>query len=207
MPFMASFSFIVRFPSLVWINSDGWQNGLRYHSGSLRAFQPATCRISVFCIWRKRPPDLLCRRQLKTHSGKIAGCSGCRARSLGVTVVEPIFQPSEYISCFLVGGASGGNISRTRAPKVKAASLLVCGRRRFRRRPLSLQLSKIKTPKGLGRATNSVSLCAGRNMSPHVLKRGFSIPILGKNDRTAVAYIVHVPFFIGSKRISKIFSM
>ena len=75
------------------------------------------------------------------------------------------------------------------------------------RRARQKSVVKDQSPEGLGRAANSVPLGAGRSMSPHVLKRGFSIPILGKNDRTAVADIVHTPFFIGSKRISKIFSM
>ena len=83
----------------------------------------------------------------------------------------------------------------------------------------SVQLSKIKvyglrlspahllTPQGLGRAADSVPLSAGGHMSPHVLKRGFSIPFLGKNSQTVFADIVHTPFFIGPKRISQIFSM
>ena len=155
--FQSMSSFISCFPSLFWINSDGWQNGLRYHSGSLRAFQPATCRISVFCIWRKRPPDLLCRRQLKTHSGKIAGCSGCRARSLGVTVVEPIFQPSEYISCFLVGGASW----YTSAPSRPKSQSRLFTRLRAAALPQTASFTPVvkdRTPKGLGRVPDSVTL-------------------------------------------------
>ena len=58
-----------------------------------------------FYSWRKRPPDLLSRRQLKTHSGKIAGCSGWRALSLGVTVVEPICQPSGFFLFVELRGA------------------------------------------------------------------------------------------------------
>ena len=49
-----------------------------------------------FYSWRKRPPDLLCRRQLKTHSGTIAGCSGWRALSLSRSVNAPAPKASGW---------------------------------------------------------------------------------------------------------------
>ena len=96
---------------------------------------------------------------------------------------------------------------RNRAPQNCCRAFYSCADAAFPHKAVVVQLSKIEAPKGLGRATNSVPLCAGRNMSPHVLKRGFSIPLRGKNGQTVLADIVHAPFFIGSKRILQIFSM
>ena len=70
-----------------------------------------------FHSWRKRPPDLLCRRQLKTHSGTIAGCSGWRALSLGVTVVEPICQPSGFFLFVELRGVVAAEPFRNRTPQ------------------------------------------------------------------------------------------
>ena len=76
------------------INSDGWQNGLRYHSGSLRPLQPSTIALSVLELGLRPRPLLpkaainhsvpLCLRAsvLKQSAPLFRSCSGCRARSL-----------------------------------------------------------------------------------------------------------------------------
>ena len=53
----------------------------------LRAFQPVSCRISVFCSWRKDPPDLLCRRQTLKRPIKRALSAAEWRKAQGVTVV------------------------------------------------------------------------------------------------------------------------
>ena len=97
--------------------------------------------------------------------------------------------------------------NRGGAPQNCCRALYSCADAAFPRKAVTVQLSKINAPKGLGRAANSVPLGARRHMPPHVLKRGFSIPLRGKNGQTVLADIVHAPFFIGSKRILQIFSM
>ena len=61
----------------------------------LRAFQPVSLRVSLFCSWRKRPPDLLCRRQpINNEEGLKRGWMAWNIRR---NVSEAFCQPSEFL--------------------------------------------------------------------------------------------------------------
>ena len=55
------------------------------------------CRVSVFCSWRRFPPDLLCRRQTLITTIKRALSAAEWREAQGGTLVTPFCQPSEFL--------------------------------------------------------------------------------------------------------------
>ena len=62
----------------------------------LHAFQPVSCRVSVFCSWRRYPPNLLCRRQTLKRPIKRALSAAEWREARGGTLVDPLCQSSEF---------------------------------------------------------------------------------------------------------------
>ena len=95
-------------------------------------------------MMRRRVGLLFSHKEHKEHIGLVVPCVALRLKNRGAIAAEPL---------------------RTRTPKVKPR-FYSCADAAFPRKAVTVQLSKIEAPKGLGRVPDSVTLCARNHMSP-----------------------------------------